>query len=238
MQLWRPCDRWKGQASPGVSFVDRLHQRNCWKWRLQVRWSYDYVPWFCGQSKLSVNQTFQFFKGTVTFDANKCNIVKLEHSSVNFRRLSFNFSSFILWRFSPSGTYYSPKEGPYQSYIDYIRSLPLIPHPEVYGLHENADITKDNQETNQVTTLTFTQLTNASFCSFLTQSAKIVWWKFSNFISLFQLFTGILLTLPRQTGSAGKSPEASIQELADDILKKIPDNFDLIHVSLGDVEKL
>lgn len=31
--------------------------------------------------------------------------------------------------------------------MNYIKSLPLIPQPEVYGLHENADITKDNQET-------------------------------------------------------------------------------------------
>ena len=51
------------------------------------------------------------------------------------------------YTFSPSGTYYAPQHGTYQSYIDYIRSLPLIPEPEVFGLHENADITKDNQET-------------------------------------------------------------------------------------------
>ena len=51
------------------------------------------------------------------------------------------------YAFSPSGIYLAPKEGSYQSYIDYIRSLPLIPDPEVYGLHSNADITKDNQET-------------------------------------------------------------------------------------------
>ena len=55
-------------------------------------------------------------------------------------------------RFSPSGLYYSPPAGPYQSYLTYIRSLPLIPNPEVFGLHENADITKDNQETSQVMT--------------------------------------------------------------------------------------
>ena len=48
------------------------------------------------------------------------------------------------YKLSPSGLYYAPKNGPYQSYIDYIRSLPLIPQPEVFGLHENADITKDN----------------------------------------------------------------------------------------------
>lgn len=58
-----------------------------------------------------------------------------------------------MFRFSPSGLYYAPKQGSYQSYIEYVRSLPLIPNPEVFGLHENADITKDNQETNQVSEL-------------------------------------------------------------------------------------
>ncbi|KAK7495478.1 hypothetical protein BaRGS_00013176, partial [Batillaria attramentaria] len=54
------------------------------------------------------------------------------------------------YRFSASGLYFAPPKGTYESYMDYIRSLPQIPHPEVFGLHENADISKDQQETQQL----------------------------------------------------------------------------------------
>ena len=53
-------------------------------------------------------------------------------------------------RFSPSGVYYSPSDGVYDSYVEYIRDMPLIPDPEVFGLNENADITKEQQETQMV----------------------------------------------------------------------------------------
>ena len=53
-------------------------------------------------------------------------------------------------RFSPSGMYYAPEHDEYQSYVEYMKSLPITPNPEVFGLHENADITKDNQETSLV----------------------------------------------------------------------------------------
>ena len=77
---------------------------------------------------------------------------------------------FLVGRFSPSGQYYAPPHDEYQSYVDYIRELPLIPHPEVFGLHENADITKDNQETQQVThthTHTMNGYSLHSACSYL-----------------------------------------------------------------------
>ena len=89
----------------------------------------------------------------------------------------------------------------------------------MFGLHSNADITKDNQETNQ-------------------------------------LLDGVLLTLPRQTGGGAKSPQVRslcltlislrrhctcegvvlhshfalqevVDELAEDILSKLPADFDI-----------
>ncbi|GIL57271.1 hypothetical protein Vafri_12526 [Volvox africanus] len=49
---------------------------------------------------------------------------------------------------SASGTYYIPPEGPHASYLSYISTLPIFPLPEAFGLHENADITKDLQQTS------------------------------------------------------------------------------------------
>lgn len=42
--------------------------------------------------------------------------------------------------YSDSGKYYCPPFGDMQSYKNYIDSLPMVEPPEVFGLHENADI--------------------------------------------------------------------------------------------------
>eukprot|EP00668_Euglena_longa_P046499 GGOE01062184.1.p1 GENE.GGOE01062184.1~~GGOE01062184.1.p1 ORF type:complete len:1100 (-),score=391.90 GGOE01062184.1:241-3348(-) len=54
------------------------------------------------------------------------------------------------YRFSTSGEYISPDDGPYEIYVEYIKTLPLTQTPDLFGLHANADITKDERETKML----------------------------------------------------------------------------------------
>ncbi len=52
----------------------------------------------------------------------------------------------------------SPPLGDYDSYLEYIKSLPLTQSPEVFGMHENADIAREMQDSNQmIVSITNTQ---------------------------------------------------------------------------------
>ncbi|RNF14084.1 putative dynein heavy chain [Trypanosoma conorhini] len=51
------------------------------------------------------------------------------------------------YSFSPSGTYRSIPAGSQKDYLEYIGSWPLNTNPEIFGLHENADITCARNET-------------------------------------------------------------------------------------------
>uniref|UniRef100_A0AAV2LX57 Dynein heavy chain n=1 Tax=Knipowitschia caucasica TaxID=637954 RepID=A0AAV2LX57_KNICA len=49
--------------------------------------------------------------------------------------------------FSPSGDYCVPPKSAYGEYIVFIKGLPLTQHPEIFGMNENVDISKDLQQT-------------------------------------------------------------------------------------------
>jgi len=51
---------------------------------------------------------------------------------------------------SPSGIFHCPEDGGRMNYIEFIDNLPLIAAPEVFGLHDNATLTKDQNDTNQL----------------------------------------------------------------------------------------
>ena len=50
-------------------------------------------------------------------------------------------------KLSPSGVYHIPPKGAHDDYVEFIRQLPSSQHPEVFGMHENVDISKDLQAT-------------------------------------------------------------------------------------------
>uniref|UniRef100_H2YSE0 AAA+ ATPase domain-containing protein n=1 Tax=Ciona savignyi TaxID=51511 RepID=H2YSE0_CIOSA len=103
-------------------------------------------------------------------------------------RIMFNDSDY---KFSSIDLYFAPSYQEYDKFLHFIRSLPINTHPEVFGFHENADISKDQQETQQ-------------------------------------MFDGILSTLPRQSASFdGRLSQTIVQDLASDILSKLPDMFNV-----------
>jgi dynein heavy chain len=50
-------------------------------------------------------------------------------------------------KLSPSGVYYVPPKGTYEEYVEFIKKFPLTQNPEIFGMHENVDISKDLQAT-------------------------------------------------------------------------------------------
>ena len=47
-----------------------------------------------------------------------------------------------------TGVYYAPEPGTLNNYRDYVRTLPFNEGPEVFGLHDNANISSAISETN------------------------------------------------------------------------------------------
>lgn len=52
------------------------------------------------------------------------------------------------YNFDDNGKYKIPKLSEYEEHIKYIRNLPADATPGIFGLHDNADMIKDQQETN------------------------------------------------------------------------------------------
>eukprot|EP00735_Rhodelphis_limneticus_P001914 TRINITY_DN12642_c0_g1::TRINITY_DN12642_c0_g1_i1::g.13572::m.13572 TRINITY_DN12642_c0_g1::TRINITY_DN12642_c0_g1_i1::g.13572 ORF type:complete len:416 (-),score=88.39,sp/Q9C0G6/DYH6_HUMAN/49.19/5e-141,Dynein_heavy/PF03028.10/1.1e-110 TRINITY_DN12642_c0_g1_i1:63-1310(-) len=54
------------------------------------------------------------------------------------------------YKFSPSGIYFAPPSGPIAAYSEQIRLLPPFEAPEVFGMHENAELSFQMEETRVI----------------------------------------------------------------------------------------
>lgn len=96
------------------------------------------------------------------------------------------------YKLSESGIYCTPPPGDLSSYLSYIDEFPVIPMPEAFGLHANADITKDLNETNLILT------------------------------SMLQASTATV-----GGGSSGPKASETIADVVNNLIKMLPQNFDV-----------
>lgn len=54
------------------------------------------------------------------------------------------------YKYSISGIYYCPQHTVLQEYRDFIEQLPIIEEPEIFGMHENANIAFQIKETQTI----------------------------------------------------------------------------------------
>lgn len=80
--------------------------------------------------------------GRVTDDWDRRLIVTILHDFLNP-----NIVTDLKYKFSDAGDCYDlPQKVDYSAYIAHIQALPAIHPPEVFGLHTNAGITRDMQD--------------------------------------------------------------------------------------------
>lgn len=101
---------------------------------------YDVIPY----RVLCVMTSVVNYGGRVTDDKDMRTIDVILEGFFNTKILEDNYA------FSSSGTYVSPRvkgDDPLGGYLEYIDGLPLNPEPEVFGMHDNANITSALAET-------------------------------------------------------------------------------------------
>ena len=81
------------------------------------------------------------YGGRITDDLDRRTLLTAIQDYINEKALRDDYA------YTPSGLYTAPPDGDYDSYVEWINNLPLNAYPEVFGLHENADITCAQNET-------------------------------------------------------------------------------------------
>jgi dynein heavy chain len=107
------------------------------------------------QLKLFLDENDEVPYKAICYTAGECNYGGRVTDDKDRRLLSVILSRFYQAAFlddnhqiTPSGLFYCPKDGSREDFLEFIDKMPLIANPEVFGLHENATLTRDQNDTN------------------------------------------------------------------------------------------
>nr|XP_034195921.1 dynein heavy chain 7, axonemal-like isoform X1 [Osmia lignaria] len=104
-----------------------------------------------------------------------------------------------------STSYYAPNLREFEAFMEYTRDLPLITQPSVFGMNENADIIKDQHETNLLfSSLILTQESVESGTGLISND-EIVFKMASDILQKLPADYDILLALKKYPMSYGQS---------------------------------
>ncbi|KAG8243033.1 Dynein heavy chain 7, axonemal [Homalodisca vitripennis] len=127
--------------------------------------------------------------------------------------------------FDPSKLYYVPEVKDHEAFVNYIKTFPLITNPSVFGMNDNADIMKDQQET-------FVLFTNTLLTQHSVSRTTLSQWPGKEKISTFQSYLTSWFNMYKDAASGGGSSkeeaENTVYHVAGDILDKLPEDYDTV----------
>jgi len=126
-------------------------------WNIQYGFNESDLRISVRQLQIFINQYEDIPYEAVTYLTGQCNYGGRVTDDTDRRLLMAILNSFYATdvvvkdnhKLSPSGLFHIPNDGPYEHYLDFLKSMPEQ-NPEVFGMHDNVNITKELAETKQV----------------------------------------------------------------------------------------
>uniref|UniRef100_A0A1B6CU24 AAA+ ATPase domain-containing protein n=1 Tax=Clastoptera arizonana TaxID=38151 RepID=A0A1B6CU24_9HEMI len=107
------------------------------------------LNFYCTQSKISWD-ALEYITGEITYGGRVTDYWDQRTLKTILKKF-FSAETLVSgYKYSPSGTYYCPDGTVLLEYRNFIEDLPIIEEPEIFGMHENANIAYQTKETSSV----------------------------------------------------------------------------------------
>jgi dynein heavy chain, axonemal len=132
-------------------------RRQCTGWNIPYQFNENDLRISLRQLRMFMDEYEEVPMDMLTYTCGECNYGGKVTDAKDRRTLMTLLSGFYneevlegSYSLSQSGQYVIPPTGAYDTYLDYMASLPLVESPEVFGLHDNATISMDLAQTQDL----------------------------------------------------------------------------------------